>query len=75
MAGLLDEVHPTAAATFAVSAWLLALLAVAAGLAPAWCATRVDPLVAAASRLNHCVISVKFCNRKRQSSTAKLSCY
>jgi putative ABC transport system permease protein len=46
MAGLLYEVHPTAAATLAVSAWLLALLAVAAGLVPAWCATRADPLVA-----------------------------
>jgi putative ABC transport system permease protein len=46
MAGLLYEVHPTDAATFAGSALLLALLAVAAGLIPAWRATRVDPLVA-----------------------------
>jgi len=46
MARLLYEVHPTDAATFAVSALLLALLAVAAGLVPAWRATRVDPLVA-----------------------------
>ena len=46
MAGLLYEVHPTDAATFAGSALLLALLAVAAGLVPAWRATRVDPLVA-----------------------------
>ena len=46
MAGLLYEVHPTDAATFGGSALLLALLAVAAGLIPAWRATRVDPLVA-----------------------------
>ena len=46
MAGLLYEVHPTDAVTFAGSALLLALLAVAAGLIPAWRATRVDPLVA-----------------------------
>jgi len=46
MAGLLYEVHPTDAVTFAGSALLLALLAVAAGLVPAWRATRVDPLVA-----------------------------
>jgi putative ABC transport system permease protein len=46
MAGLLYEVRPTDAATFAGSALLLALLAVAAGLVPAWRATRVDPLVA-----------------------------
>ena len=46
MAGLLYEVRPTDAATFAGSACLLALLAVAAGLIPAWRATRVDPLVA-----------------------------
>jgi len=46
MAGLLYEVHPTDAATFAGSALLLALLAVAAGLVPAWRATRVDPVVA-----------------------------
>jgi len=46
MAGLLYEVHPTDAVTFAGSALLLALLAVAAGLIPAWRASRVDPLVA-----------------------------
>jgi len=46
MAGLLYEVHPTDAVTFAGSALLLALLAVTAGLVPAWRATRVDPLVA-----------------------------
>ena len=46
MAGLLYEVHPTDAVTFAGSALLLALLAVAASLVPAWRATRVDPLVA-----------------------------
>jgi ABC-type lipoprotein release transport system permease subunit len=46
MAGLLYEMHPTDAATLAGSALLLALLAVAAGLVPAWRATRVDPLVA-----------------------------
>jgi putative ABC transport system permease protein len=46
MAGLLYEVHPTDAATFAGSALLLALLAVVAGLVPAWRAIRVDPLVA-----------------------------
>jgi predicted permease len=46
MAGLLYEVHPTDAVTFAGSALLLALLAVAAGLIPAWRATRLDPLVA-----------------------------
>jgi putative ABC transport system permease protein len=46
MAGLLYEVRPTDAATFAGAALLLALLAVAASLIPAWRATRVDPLVA-----------------------------
>jgi predicted permease len=46
MAGLLYEVHPADAATFAGSALLLALLALVAGLIPAWRATRVDPLVA-----------------------------
>jgi putative ABC transport system permease protein len=46
MSGLLYEVRPTDAATFAGSALLLALLAVAASLVPAWRATRVDPLVA-----------------------------
>ena len=46
MAGLLYEVRPTDAATFAGAALLLAALAVAASLLPAWRATRVDPLVA-----------------------------
>ena len=46
MSGLLYEVRPTDAATFAGSALLLAALAVAASLLPAWRATRVDPLVA-----------------------------
>jgi putative ABC transport system permease protein len=44
MAGLLYEVRPTDAATFAGSGMLLAVLAVLAGLVPAWRATRVDPL-------------------------------
>ncbi|HXI27247.1 MAG TPA: ABC transporter permease [Vicinamibacterales bacterium] len=46
MAGLLFEIHPTDAATFAGAALLLAALAVAASLVPAWRATRVDPLTA-----------------------------
>jgi len=46
MAGLLYEVRPTDAATFAGSAVLLAVIAVAASLVPAWRATRVDPLIA-----------------------------
>jgi putative ABC transport system permease protein len=46
MTGLLYEVRPTDAPTFAIAALLLALLAVAAALVPAWRATRVDPLVA-----------------------------
>jgi putative ABC transport system permease protein len=46
MAGLLYEVRPTDAGTFAGAAVLLALLAVAASLIPAWRATRVDPLIA-----------------------------
>jgi putative ABC transport system permease protein len=46
MAGLLYEVRPTDAATFAGSVAVLAALAVAAALAPAWRATRVDPLTA-----------------------------
>ena len=46
MAGLLYEVHPNDAITFAGAAVLLALLALAASLVPAWRATRVDPLVA-----------------------------
>ncbi|HJZ75985.1 MAG TPA: ABC transporter permease [Vicinamibacterales bacterium] len=46
MAGLLYQVRPTDAATFVSAAVLLAALAVAASLVPAWRATRVDPLVA-----------------------------
>jgi len=46
MSGLLYEVRPTDAATFAGSAMLLAGIAVAASLVPAWRATRVDPLIA-----------------------------
>ena len=46
MAGLLYEIRPTDAVTFAGAAVLLALLAVAASLIPAWRATRVDPLIA-----------------------------
>ena len=46
MAGLLYEVRPTDAATFAGAAVLLAGLAGAASLVPAWRATRVDPLIA-----------------------------
>jgi len=46
MAGMLYEVRPTDGVTFAGAALLLAALAVAASLIPAWRATRVDPLVA-----------------------------
>ncbi len=46
MAGMLYEVRPTDAITFAAVAMLLAALAVAASLLPAWRAVRVDPLVA-----------------------------
>ena len=46
MAGLLYEVRPTDAATFAGAALTLAALALGASLTPAWRATRVDPLVA-----------------------------
>jgi putative ABC transport system permease protein len=46
MAGLLYEVRPTDAATYAGSAVVLAALAVVASLIPAWRATRVDPLTA-----------------------------
>ena len=46
MAGLLYEIRPTDAVTFAGAAALLALLAVVASLIPAWRATRVDPLIA-----------------------------
>jgi putative ABC transport system permease protein len=44
MAGLLYELRPTDAATFGGVALLLAGLAMAASLFPAWRATRVDPL-------------------------------
>jgi len=46
MAGLLFEVRPTDAASFFGAAASLAVIALAASLAPAWRATRVDPLVA-----------------------------
>jgi putative ABC transport system permease protein len=46
MAGLLYEVRPTDTATFAASVLVLAAIAVAASLVPAWRATRVDPLIA-----------------------------
>jgi len=46
MAGLLYEVSPQDFATFAGSAVVLAALALAASLVPAWRATRVDPLTA-----------------------------
>jgi putative ABC transport system permease protein len=46
MSGLLYEVRPTDAVTFAGASLLLAVLAVAASLIPAWRATRVDPLIA-----------------------------
>jgi putative ABC transport system permease protein len=46
LSGLLYDVRPTDAATFAGAAAVLALLALAAGLVPAWRATRVDPLTA-----------------------------
>jgi len=46
MAGLLYDIRPTDTTTFAGSAVLLAAVAVAASLVPAWRATRVDPVVA-----------------------------
>jgi putative ABC transport system permease protein len=46
MSGLLYEVRPTDAITFASASLLLAVLALAASLVPAWRATRVDPLIA-----------------------------
>jgi len=46
MAGLLYQIRPTDAVTFLGAALLLAGLAAAASLIPAWRATRVDPLVA-----------------------------
>ncbi len=46
MAGLLFEVQPTDATSFLGAAVGLAAVALVASLAPAWSATRVDPLVA-----------------------------
>jgi len=46
MAGLLYQVQPTDATAFGGAALMLALLALAASLVPAWRATRVDPLIA-----------------------------
>ena len=46
MAGLLYQIRPTDGVTFLGAALLLAGLAAAASLIPAWRATRVDPLVA-----------------------------
>ena len=46
MAGLLFEVQPTDAASFLGATAGLAAVALVASLAPAWRATRVDPLVA-----------------------------
>jgi putative ABC transport system permease protein len=46
MSGLLYEVRATDAITFAGASLLLAVLALAASLVPAWRATRVDPLIA-----------------------------
>jgi ABC-type antimicrobial peptide transport system permease subunit len=46
MAGLLFEVQPTDGASFLGAAAGLAAVALLASLAPAWRATRVDPLVA-----------------------------
>jgi putative ABC transport system permease protein len=45
-ASLLYEVQPTDPATYAAVAILLALVAVAACLGPAWKAASIDPLVA-----------------------------
>jgi putative ABC transport system permease protein len=46
LAGLLYQIRPTDGVTFAGAALLLAALAVAASLVPAWRAARVDPLIA-----------------------------
>jgi ABC-type antimicrobial peptide transport system permease subunit len=46
MASLLYEISPSDGIAFLGSACLLATLAIAASLVPAWRATRVDPLVA-----------------------------
>jgi hypothetical protein len=56
--------HATDAVTFAGSALLLALRAVAAGFVPRWRASRRS-LAAIPGRLNHCVIEVEICNRKQ----------
>lgn len=45
MAGLLYEVRPTDATVFLGTAFVLALLALVASLAPVWHPTRVDPLI------------------------------
>jgi ABC-type antimicrobial peptide transport system permease subunit len=44
MAGLLYDIAPNDAVTFAAVTGLLGLVAVAAAAAPAWRASRVDPL-------------------------------
>jgi ABC-type antimicrobial peptide transport system permease subunit len=46
LSGLLYEVRPTDAGTFLGAALVLAAIALAAGVVPAWRATRVDPLIA-----------------------------
>ena len=46
MSGLLYEVRPTDAITFAGASLLIGMLALVASLVPAWRATRVDPLIA-----------------------------
>jgi ABC-type antimicrobial peptide transport system permease subunit len=46
LSGLLYQIRPTDAVAFLGAALLLAALAAAASLIPAWRATRVDPLVA-----------------------------
>jgi putative ABC transport system permease protein len=46
MAGLLYEVQPTDSLAFGTASLMLAIIALAASVVPAWRATRVDPLVA-----------------------------
>jgi putative ABC transport system permease protein len=46
LSGLLYQIRPTDAVAFLGAALLLAGLAAAASLIPAWRATRVDPIVA-----------------------------